>query len=226
MVGDEHQRPRRPINADAARGIAQDDDARAQAVHEQHRLDHQTLRVALVKVQPALQADHRHAVEMTQQQPSRMARRGRGRPTGEFVKRNRDGVGHRVGETAQLRCRVDFRAAVERPTIGILIRDRLGNDVFGTNTHHLSVFEPRLEAGESLLATFTTRLELGPGSYSVTIAAHTDRSHVEQSFDWWDRAAVFEVIPNDAFHFVGSAFLPVEVSLERVARGSGLGPRD
>jgi lipopolysaccharide transport system ATP-binding protein len=124
----------------------------------------------------------------------------------------------RVGETAQLRCRVDFRAAVERPTIGILIRDRLGNDVFGTNTHHLAVFEPHLEAGESLLATFTTRLELGPGSYSVTIAAHTDRNHVEQSFDWWDRAAVFEVIPNDAFHFVGSAFLPVEVSLKRVSR--------
>ena len=44
-----------------------------------------------------------------------------------------------VGDTAKIRCRFQFQAAIENPTIGFIIRDRLGNDVFGTNTHYLKI---------------------------------------------------------------------------------------
>jgi lipopolysaccharide transport system ATP-binding protein len=120
-----------------------------------------------------------------------------------------------VGETARLRVRVDFHTDVERPTVGLLIRDRIGNEVFGTNTYHLNVFEPLVRCGETLFATFALQLHLGAGSYSVALAVHTDRTHVERNFDWWDRALVFEVVPNDSFHFIGSALLPVEARLEK-----------
>lgn len=119
-----------------------------------------------------------------------------------------------VGQIARLRVRVAFHADLERPTVGILVRDRLGNDVFGTNTYHLNVFQPLVRRGETLCATFAMRLDLGVGSYSLSVAVHAERSHVEQNFDWWDRALVFEVIPNDSYHFVGSALLPVEAHLE------------
>lgn len=122
-----------------------------------------------------------------------------------------------VGESARLRVRVDFHTDVERPTVGILIRDRLGNDVFGTNTHHLDVFEPRVRRGEALSATFDLRLDLGAGGYSLAIAVHTEQTHVEQNFDWWDRALVFEVVPNASHHFIGSAALPVEARFERLS---------
>jgi len=121
-----------------------------------------------------------------------------------------------TGETARLRIAVAFHADIERPTVGILMRDRMGNDVFGTNTYHLNVFEPLVREGETLSATFTLGLELGPGSYSVSIAVHTDRTHFEESFDWWDRALVFQVVPNNSFHFIGSALLPVEAQLEKL----------
>jgi len=120
-----------------------------------------------------------------------------------------------VGETARLRIRVAFHADIERPTVGILLRDRLGNDVFGSNTYHLNVFEPLVRRGETLCATFTLGLELGAGSYSVSIAVHTDRTHFQESFDWWDRALVFEMVPNASFHFIGSALLPIEAHLEK-----------
>ena len=120
-----------------------------------------------------------------------------------------------VGETARLRVSIDFHADVERPTVGLLIRDRLGNDVFGTNTFYLKLFEPLVRSGETLCADFAVRLDLGVGSYSVSLAVHTDRSHVEQNFDWWDRALVFEVVPNDSYTFVGSALLPVEARFEK-----------
>ncbi len=120
-----------------------------------------------------------------------------------------------VGESVQLRCVVDFHEDIERPTVGMLIRDRLGNDVFGTNTFYLDVFEPKVAAGERLTANFTTRLNLGPGSYSISLAVHSDRTHYEQNFDWWDRAAVFEVVSSDAFRFLGSALLPIAARFDK-----------
>jgi len=120
-----------------------------------------------------------------------------------------------VGERVELRIRIDFHTDVERPTVGILLRDRLGNDVFGTNTFHLDVFEPLVRRGERVCVTFALQLRLGPGSYSISAAVHTDRTHIEHSFDWWDRALVFEVIPNGAFHFIGAAQLPVNARFDR-----------
>ena len=42
-----------------------------------------------------------------------------------------------VGEKVVLRCNVEFFKNMENPTVGILLRDRMGNDVYGTNTCHL-----------------------------------------------------------------------------------------
>ena len=122
-----------------------------------------------------------------------------------------------VGESVQIVCAVDFTAAIASPTIGILIRDRLGNDVFGTNTFHLERSPAAVAAGERLEVAFRLHLALGPGSYSISVAAHTGGFHRAASFDWWDRAVVFEVVPGSEAHFVGSAHLPVEVTLARRA---------
>ena len=51
-------------------------------------------------------------------------------------------------------------------------------------------------------------LNLGPGSYSVTYALHSDVTHLEDNYDWWDRALVFEVVRGAETFFVGIAQLP------------------
>ena len=132
----------------------------------------------------------------------------------------RDASGQRrqsfpVGATAHVVCRLELAAALDRPTIGVLIRDRLGNDVFGTNTFHLGVDTGSGADGARLEVTFAVALALGPGSYSVTVAAHSGRSHLTESFDWWDRAAVFEIVPGPAPLFAGTACLPVTATARR-----------
>jgi lipopolysaccharide transport system ATP-binding protein len=122
-----------------------------------------------------------------------------------------------VGEAAEIVCQLAAAAAVSAPTVGLLIRDRLGNDVFGTNTFHLGVDTGTLVAGERLDVTFRIRLALGPGSYSLAVAAHAGRVHHEGNFDWWDRALVFEIVPDAGLHFIGTAQLPVEVTVRRGA---------
>ena len=94
------------------------------------------------------------------------------------------------------------------PSVGFLIRDRLGNEIFGTNTHHLQLESPE-GAATTLQVSFATELRLGPGSYSVSIALHRGATHLEENYDWWDRALVFQVVDHDESTFTGVAQLPV-----------------
>lgn len=120
-----------------------------------------------------------------------------------------------VGERARVRCRVRFAATVASPTVGLLIRDRVGNDVFGTNTYHAAPIAETCVAGDELEVEFEIELNLGPGRYTVTMAVHSEATHLVENYDWWDKVMVFEVMPGPPPHFVGTARLPVRV----VARG-------
>lgn len=78
-------------------------------------------------------------------------------------------------------------------SVGILIRDRFGQDIFGINTAMLELpveFSP----GQDRMIRFDLGLALAPGRYTVTVAVHTDTSHVHNCQHWWDNALEFEVI--------------------------------
>lgn len=120
-----------------------------------------------------------------------------------------------VGEQVILRCSVDFYRDMDNPTVGILLRDRMGNDVYGTNTHHLGQRDIKVNAGDSLDVDFTLPLNIGPGNYSLCVAVHSGDSHLEENCDWWDQCLVLQVIPGDEKHFVGVVFLPVDVKVTK-----------
>lgn len=115
-----------------------------------------------------------------------------------------------AGSPMTVRVEVEVGRTIDELTIGFLIRDRLGNDVFGTNTFHLGQTMRGLRSGSTPSFDFDIReLDLGPGSYSVTVALHEGDSHVTANFDWWDRAMVFQVIPGDGPSHIGVSRLKV-----------------
>ncbi len=124
----------------------------------------------------------------------------------------------RVGESARLELAVSFQKPVADITVGFIIRDRLGNDVFGTNTRHLKVSPGHFEPGEELELDFEVGLHLGRGHYSISLAVHQGFRHVENSLDWWDQCLVFQIVPGSEAAFVGTAALPVRVEIRRKAR--------
>jgi len=83
-----------------------------------------------------------------------------------------------------------FRPSPEL-SAGIMIRDRFGQDIFGTNTYLLGQSLPS-EPGDWEVR-FAMDADIAPGKYSVTAALHTRESHVDTCYHWKDRAAVFEV---------------------------------
>lgn len=114
-----------------------------------------------------------------------------------------------LGSHVKLSCALEFREVVHAPTVGFLIRDRLGNSVFGTNTYHLRFEEQTFDRLERAEFVFEIKLDLAPGRYSVTLAAHAADSHTIENYDWVDNLIAFEVIPGGGYQAEGAAYLPV-----------------
>jgi lipopolysaccharide transport system ATP-binding protein len=128
----------------------------------------------------------------------------------EFLVNGRAAQVMRSGEAAAIRVGITAHSSMPTPTVGILIRDRLGNDVFGTNTYHLGTSRALLASGERTTVEFAfARVTLGCGSYSVTAALHEGSEHTQANFDWWDRALVFEVVPGNGPISIGVCTLDV-----------------
>ena len=123
-----------------------------------------------------------------------------------------------VGDRGRIRARVQFASAVVAPTVGILIRDRVGNDVFGTNSFHVAPIEGTYEPDDELTVDFDISLNLGAGTYTLTVAVHSDATHLANNYDWWDKVIGFQIVPGPEPSFVGSAWLPVRLHVERHGR--------
>jgi lipopolysaccharide transport system ATP-binding protein len=123
-----------------------------------------------------------------------------------------------AGRPATARVRVFFFEAVEAPTVGILIRDRLGNDVYGTNTYHQGVATGSWGPGDTLEVRWDFELELGAGEYALTAAVHSLGVHIFHSYDWLERGLVFQVLPADDRRNIGVARLVPRIT-------TGRGPR-
>ena len=94
-------------------------------------------------------------------------------------------------------CRLD----VPDLSFGMMIRDRFGQDVFGVNGAMLGSLATG-RAGERKTGRFYIKaLNIGPGVYPLTLAAHTGETHLDTCFHWLDNTADFEVTqnPDDLF---------------------------
>lgn len=132
--------------------------------------------------------------------------------TGAFVE---DGNGKSAGIVSSgAPLAVRFTWACKKPvpdlTFGIALRDRFGQEVFGTNGALLGRLANIDKDGQGYFRF--PALNIGPGVYTVNLAAHTGSTHLENCFHWWDNAAVFEVVHATGSYFGGHTRL--DVSLE------------
>jgi ABC-type sulfate/molybdate transport systems ATPase subunit len=113
----------------------------------------------------------------------------------------------RSGELAVVKVRVRFAAAVVDPVIGIMIRTRIGLNVYGTNTELEKLCLGPRAAGDTIEVVFAFRCELCPEEYTLTVASH-DPDGVWH--DWLEDAVSFAV--SDTRYTAGVANLRAQVS--------------
>jgi lipopolysaccharide transport system ATP-binding protein len=112
-----------------------------------------------------------------------------------------------VGQTVTLKIKVKINTFIPELVVGYMIKDRLGQPIYGTNTHHLDKKLEALDEGAQLEYAFTFDANIGVGSYSIAVALHTADTHLNANYEWRDLALVFNVINADKVPFVGSAWI-------------------
>jgi len=95
------------------------------------------------------------------------------------------------GEPVTVRVRSRFHQAKSDPMVGILIRTRIGMDVYGTNTSVEQTPLGDFQAGDELEVDFRLECWLTPQEYTLTAATQNADG---TSHDWLDDAIAFEVV--------------------------------
>ena len=114
------------------------------------------------------------------------------------------------GENAIVRVTVRYHDAVEEPVIGIMIRTRIGLEVYGTNTELEKVSTGSCAAGTRMQIEFAFRCDLCPGEYTITAVSHDADG---TAHDWLDDAVAFAVA--DSRYTAGVANLRAKIKIEK-----------
>ena len=116
------------------------------------------------------------------------------------------------GETVTVRVRTRFHHAAHDPMVGILIRNRIGMDVYGTNTlierKHLGSYQP----GDELEVDFQFDCWLTPQPYTLTVATQSPDG---SSHDWLDDVISFDVVDTRAAAGVANLRAEIEWRVSR-----------
>jgi lipopolysaccharide transport system ATP-binding protein len=112
----------------------------------------------------------------------------------------------RPGEPVTIRVRARAERELEEPVVGVLIRNRLGIDVYGTNTRIEGVDFGRVRAGEMFEVDFTFDCLLTRQDYTLTVATQYREGY---SQDWLDDVISFSVV--DARDVAGFANFKTKV---------------
>ncbi|WP_334187501.1 ABC transporter ATP-binding protein [Noviherbaspirillum sp.] len=120
-----------------------------------------------------------------------------------------------VGSSVTLQIEVAVHAPIPRLVLGYMIKDRLGQPMYGTNTHLKDMPLTDLQPGESVTYRFTFPSNLGPGSYSIATALVSTDTHLVNNYEWRDLALMFTVVNVSQTHFVGCTWLDPLVAVQR-----------
>ena len=118
------------------------------------------------------------------------------------------------GEKIKIKMQIYANEYIENPTLGILIRDRLGNDIFGTNTFIMNVNTGTFKKDKIYEVIYVLPLNLGVNIYNLTVAAHSYEAHINECYDWINQAVVFKVIPSIDFKFTGYCRIIPELEIK------------
>ncbi len=127
-----------------------------------------------------------------------------------------------VGARVTLEVRVAINAPVPRLVMGYMIKDKLGQSIFGINSHRLDMPLTDLLPGEDLVYRCSFPMNLGKGNYSVAISLSRLDSHLDTNYEWRDYSVIFHVINTRHPDFVGCTFLDAEMAVERSRSGASV----
>ena len=118
-----------------------------------------------------------------------------------------------VGQSVCLNVHVKVKTSIDRLVLGYGIKDRLGQVIYGTNTHLKNLPILKAIAGSQYLYKILFDANLGPGTYSVQTALVSTDTHLINNYEWRDLAFIFNVININKPHFMGCAWIDPQIEI-------------
>lgn len=122
----------------------------------------------------------------------------------------------RTGEHISLRVSIEVAEDIPELVMGYMIKDRLAQPIFGTNTFHADKRLFDLRKGQRYMFECNFIAGLGEGNYSIAIALHTTDAHLIKNYEWRDLALVFSVINESSLKFIGTNWMPPEINIKKI----------
>jgi lipopolysaccharide transport system ATP-binding protein len=119
------------------------------------------------------------------------------------------------GEIAAITVELEATKHLTDVNVGILIRDRFGQDIFGANLYG---YKRTLSVNKNTKhsCVFKMSMNIGPGKYSISSALAIGDTHVDHCLHWKDNSATFEIAGNIGAEFVGISKLYPEITISTV----------
>ena len=119
-----------------------------------------------------------------------------------------------VGQRVSVKLTADVKAeGVPRLVLGLMIRDRAGHVVWGSNTWYTKQVVEVPVVGSKVHYSLEFTCNLGAGSYSISPALVSTENHLTENFEWTDNALVFDVVNVSRPIFIGSSALDCAFSV-------------
>jgi ABC-type polysaccharide/polyol phosphate transport system ATPase subunit len=136
---------------------------------------------------------------------------------GVFGQEGQQAAGVAQGDRICVRISVEFLDNVEHPNIGFMLRNRLGEDVTGTNVMFEGERLPPARAGDRLSVDFILDLPfLHAGFYYFSPAVADGTLDQYEMCDWIDNACAIEVIQRSTTY--GHLRIPMRVRATAISR--------
>ena len=119
------------------------------------------------------------------------------------------------GENATFKVEIYSKKDIPNMTVGIMIRDKYGQDIFGTNTYHYNQ-NINFKKNEKYRNVYKMPLNIGVGKYSISMAIHSEDTHLENCAHFIENACAFEVAGIKGKQFIGLAKLAPTITNERI----------
>ena len=107
-----------------------------------------------------------------------------------------------TGDYVDITLEIYSKIATDDLTIGIHIRDKFGQDIYGTNTFYQEL-KLNLEAEKNYKCRYSMQLNIGVGQYTLGAALHTSDWHTELCYHWIDNALNFSITGTKENLFIG-----------------------
>ena len=121
-----------------------------------------------------------------------------------------------VGQPVTLRVEAQVEGDIPKLVFGYGLKDRLGQVVYGTNTYHTKQILLNVKSGERVRFDVHFDMNVGAGSYSVQTAFVSSDTHLENNYEWRDQAYIFNVVNFNQTYFLGSAWIPPKIEVNKL----------